>query len=250
MIKNQKNLSLNATFEQLLNLFLVLSNDTPLKSTSFIEFAKFLNERGQLKQVAICQVRDINKLSNDWKLTKSERYELYVECAKILDKEGDSGAFSVYYQAIKLFDEDQNLRDQYMKNKKSSYQSEAEKLVINAIKSPEIVNFEEVIALEAIQDLKKTSKEIFDFVDLFTKKEIDVFKKDLASYKKLMDEHVVTMEMAIQKKQYVAICSLDLAEKSTYTFKEIATLLGIDIDDVEEWCIDAITNNIIDARIN
>ena len=51
---------------------------------------------------------------------------------------------------MKLFDEDQNLRAQYMKNKKTSYQSEAEKLVINAIKSPEIVNFEEVIALEAI----------------------------------------------------------------------------------------------------
>jgi len=46
VIKNQKNLSLNATFEQLLNLFLVLNNDTSLKSTAFVEFAKFLNEKG------------------------------------------------------------------------------------------------------------------------------------------------------------------------------------------------------------
>lgn len=183
-------------------------------------------------------------------MTKSERYDLYIECAKILDKEGDSGAFPLYYHALKLFDEDQNLRSQYKKNKMESYQSEAEKLVINAIKSPEIVNFEEVIALEAIQDLKKTSKLIFDFVDLFLLKEMAQFKTDIKSFQKLMDDHVVTMEMAIQKKQYIQICSLDLAQKQIYTFKECASLLDIPLEDVEEWFIDAVTNNIIDARMN
>jgi len=184
-------------FEQLLNLFLVLSNETVLKSVAFIELAKFLHEKNQLKQVMICQVRDINKISNDWKLTKTERHDLYVECAKILDQEDDSGAFMVYYEALRLFDEDQQLRSQFKKSKMDYYQSEAEKLVINAIKSPEIVNFEEVIALEAIQDLKKTSKKIFDFVDLFLQNDTAQFKKDLSSMKSLMDEHHVTLEMAV-----------------------------------------------------
>ena len=183
-------------------------------------------------------------------MTRGERYELYIECAKILDKEGDSGAFQNYYLALRLFDEDQNFRNNYKKNRMANYQSEAEKLVFNAIKSPEIVNFEEVIALEAIQDLKKTSKQIFDFVDLFLKKEIAQFKKDLSSFNKLMDDHVVTTEMAIQKKQYIQICSLDLSEQQIYSFKDMATLLDIPVDEVEEWFIDAVTNNIVDARIN
>ena len=65
-----------------------------------------------------------------------------------------------------------------------------------------------------------------------------------------MDEHHVTMDMAIQKKQYIQICSLDLQKQSTFKFAELAKLLDINEDDVEEWSIDCITNNIIDARIN
>ena len=70
----------------------------------------------------ICQVRDINRVSNDWKLTKTERHDLYIECAKILDLEGDSGAFQVFYEALRLFDDDQALRNQFKKLRVESYQ--------------------------------------------------------------------------------------------------------------------------------
>ena len=40
------------------------------------------------------------------------------------------------------------------------------------------------------------------------------------------------------------------SEKSKYTYDELARLLNWKKDDLEEWAIEAISNQIIDARID
>jgi translation initiation factor 3 subunit M len=58
--------------------------------------------------------------------------------------------------------------------------------------------------------------------------------------------------LATQKKQYIEICSLkqDSSTGRLLKFSELASLLNIKVDDVEEWAITAINNDIIDARID
>lgn len=56
-------------------------------------------------------------------------------------------------------------------------------------------------------------------------------------------------EDMILKKTYVQICSLN-TDKTNFKYAELATLLNISADDVEEWAIDAISNKIIDAKID
>ena len=41
--------------------------------------------------------------------------------------------------------------------------------------------------VDAVQDLKKTSKELFEFVDLFLKADVAAFKKNLSKMNKLME---------------------------------------------------------------
>ena len=50
---------------------------------------KFLQKNGQLQQVMIQQVKDIDNLSSDWSLSKDERIDLYISCASALEKEDD-----------------------------------------------------------------------------------------------------------------------------------------------------------------
>ena len=72
-----------------------------MKSNVFVFMTKFLQENGQLEQVMIAQVRDIINLSAEWNLTFDERINLYNECAKALDSQGDSqGAFEIYYKYL------------------------------------------------------------------------------------------------------------------------------------------------------
>jgi hypothetical protein len=186
----------------------------------------------------IAQVRDIVKLSTDWVLTKDERLALYFESAQALDTEGDAqGAFNLYFHSLSLVD---------AKNA-SKYQKEAEKLIANAVKGPEVINFEEVLMIESVQDLKKSSKELFEFVDLFLKDEVAAFKKNISSMKKVMEAQNISVEQATLKKQYIDVCSI---QSETISFKNLSKLLDINEDDIEEWVIEAMSNDVIDAKID
>lgn len=195
-------------------------------------------QHGQLETVMIAQVRDVVKLSEFWNLTKDERLALYIESAQALDQEGDAqGAFNLYFHSLSLVD---------AKNA-SKYQKEAEKLIVNAVKGPQVINFEEILLIEAVQDLKKSSKELFEFVDLFLKDDVATFKKNIAKMNKLMEAQQITVDQATLKKQYIDVCSI---QSETTSFKDLAKLLDIKEDDIEEWVIEAMSNDVIDAKID
>ena len=54
----------------------------------------------------------------------------------------------------------------------------------------------------------------------------------------------------LEKKQYLTICNIDLEVKNTFTFSEFSALMGLKPDDIEEWTINAIAGDIIDAKID
>lgn len=89
----------------MLNIYLVLDTQTTMKSNVFIAMVDFLCKHNQLEAVMIKQVQDIAKLSEEWKLSKEQRYDLYIVCAKALEHSNDpSGAFQVYMEAARIMD--------------------------------------------------------------------------------------------------------------------------------------------------
>ena len=125
----------------------------------------FLQKNGQLQQVMIQQVKDIDRLSAEWALKTDERIELYLICAQALEQEQDhTGAFKVYYEAFSLLET--------QKIDSNKYKTQCEKLMISAIKSPSVINFEEIMLLSVVQDLKKTLAGVIDLVQLFIQKDM------------------------------------------------------------------------------
>lgn len=53
--------------------------------------------------------------------------------------------------------------------------------------------------------------------------------------------------MLIEKKRFIQICSQDIEELS---FADLAKMLNMKVDEVEEWAIMAINNDILDGRID
>ena len=82
----------------------------------------------------------------------------------------------------------------------SKYQKESTALLVNAVKGPEVINLEEVMLLDAVKELKKSAKPLFEFVELFMKADVAAFKKGAQKMKKLMDEHKIAMDQAVLKK--------------------------------------------------
>jgi len=118
-----------------------------------------------------------------------------------------------------------------------------------AVKSKAVINFEELQALKAIKQLETKQTEVFEFLNLFTSTDAKSFKAALPKFDQLLKTENLTKEEVILKKSYIQICSLS-TETSNFKYSDLATLLDISADDVEEWAIEAITNRIIDAQID
>jgi len=125
----------------------------------------------------------------------------------------------------------------------------ARRCVILAIKTIRVINFEELLDLKAIKALESKHQDVFKFLNLFTKTDAKNFLKELTQFDKLMAAEGLNKDDMILKKTYVQICSLN-TDKTNFKYAELATLLNISADDVEEWAIDAISNEIIDAKID
>jgi hypothetical protein len=68
---------------------------------------------------------------------------------------------------------------------------EAEKLIANAIKGPQVIHFEEIMVIDAVQELKKTSKDLLEFMELFLKADVAAFKKSMSKANKVMEAHKI-----------------------------------------------------------
>ena len=66
---------------------------------------------------------------------------------------------------------------------------------MTALKSPEVINIEEIMLLDAVQELKSSSKDVFNLVDLVVSADMAKFKKEINNYNKLMEAHKVSKEM-------------------------------------------------------
>jgi len=90
---------------------------------------------------------------------------------------------------------------------------------------------------------------VFALLSLFTTATAAEFKVQLAGYQDLMRNEGLTEQELIVKKSYVQICSLN-ADKTNYSYAELAQILNIEQDEIEIWAIDAIQNRIVDAKID
>jgi hypothetical protein len=114
---------------------------------------------------------------------------------------------------------------------------------------PTVIDFADILQLNAVKYLQGKNKQVFDFMSLFTSTDSKQFEAKVSGFKNLMEQEKLAMEDVIKKKQYVQICSLKL-ENSNHKYADLASILNIKKDDVEQWAIEAIAAGIIDAKID
>ena len=101
----------------------------------------------------IKQVEDIVKVSAEWKLENDERIKLYTICANALDQEGESqAAFKLYFEAFRKMSAQSQSKKKGAKTETKDLAG-VERMVVNAIKAPKILNFEEILILDLVKDI-------------------------------------------------------------------------------------------------
>ena len=86
-------------------------------------------------------------------------------------------------------------------------------------------------------------------VELFLNISIADFCGKLDQVTNLKEQGIeISKEEALLKKQYMVICVID--KKRSHTYAELAKLLNIKEEEVEDWTFDAISNELIDAKVD
>lgn len=197
---------------------------------------------GQIK-IIIENLKKIEEISREWAMSGEERRQLFRSCALALDRNNEPvAAFQAMLAYLRLFQKSPE-------TELAQSTAEAKRCVILAVKVPTVIDFKDILKLDAVKHLQGRDKEVFDFMSLFTQTDSKQFEGGVKRFQRLMDEEKLAREDVIRKKQYVQICALSL-ESSNHHFEDLASTLNIAKDDVEEWAIEAIAAGIIDAKID
>jgi hypothetical protein len=147
----------------MLHIFSIFDEKSALKGIVFDRMLNLCELNRQLK-IIVDNVKNIEEISHDWAMTVEEKRELFKSCATALDRNNEPvAAFSVMAAYLKLF---QKSSDSELSQ--HNVEREAKRCVLLAIKVPTVIDFKDILELTAVKYLQSKSKDVFDFMSLFT----------------------------------------------------------------------------------
>jgi translation initiation factor 3 subunit M len=123
-------------------------------------------------------------------------------------------------------------------------------LLKDALQLPSVIQFDDILAFDAVKACAKgKNKSLADLCKLFLNgdvKDLDAFhKKNQAVFK----EHDLNFQEAMAKMRLLTLAT-KVHGKSEITLKEVATALEESEDNVERWVVRALSEGVIDGRID
>jgi len=181
-------------------------------------------------------------------MTVQEKRHLFRGMYMALDRLNDPQAFKVVHAYLKLHQNNSAMSE----TEEKFLLDDARRCCVLAIKARDVINFEELLELHSIKSLEKSAehKEVLDFLHQFTSTGAKEFEGNLSNFEDLMTKEKLEKKDVVLKKSYLQICMLSTETNTNFEYENLAELLNIEKDDVEQWAIEAIQAKIIDAKID
>ncbi|KAI8923389.1 hypothetical protein BC831DRAFT_429030 [Entophlyctis helioformis] len=125
----------------------------------------------------------------------------------------------------------------------------ATKALVQAISIPEVLVFDDVLRLTAVQALG--ANKLVDLAKIFLDQSLAQYKAFVAKNPKFVKEQGLSEESNVRKMRILTFASLAAQHiQSEIPYDAIASALSISEDEVEIWAIDVIRTGLVDAKIN
>ncbi|KAJ3082698.1 hypothetical protein HK102_001503 [Quaeritorhiza haematococci] len=121
--------------------------------------------------------------------------------------------------------------------------------VKEAIRIPEVLNFEDVFKLQSIQSLK--SEKLYQLLQIFLEDDLAKYRDFEKKNSALLSKEGLSSEGNVRKMRLLSLASLAANNvQGEVAYDTIAKALEISEDEVEMWVIDVIRAGLIDAKMN
>lgn len=125
----------------------------------------------------------------------------------------------------------------------------ATRAIVESIALPEVLNFENLLKIEAIQNLK--SEKVYELLSVFMSGNVQDYRGLVAKNGGLLKDLGLEEEETLRKIRLLSLASLG-SENLTreLSYQEIAKALEVEEGDVELWVIDVIRAGLVEAKLN
>lgn len=169
---------------------------------------------------------------------------MYKKAVELLSNLDDQlASYELMLKTLELFGNDKKMI--------SSHKDFIEKTITLALQHPKISQFGDLYNLPAVrtQREEKTDEKLIELLHIFTYENLDEYTKWESTNKKYLESANIDPQVCRNKITYLSFCSQAMKD-NVITYDELAKIVGIKREEIEDWIIDAIVNNIIDARID
>jgi len=194
-------------------------------------------------EVILSHFKDIEKRIAEWGVNVNQTRELYKKIRDIYKqthKSNEAHKWTVQY--LNLFDNEANSEETT---------NEAVNAALEAIRLPDLFQFDSLLDVQAIKQLEKHSKhaKLFQLLTIFVRDNLDTYKSFIHANSGLVQQLGLDEEEAVKKMKYLSLVSLaSVQHEISYT--TIAKALQINENEVEYWVIACIAEGILEAKMD
>ncbi|KAI2471203.1 PCI-domain-containing protein [Annulohypoxylon bovei var. microspora] len=217
--------------------------DNELRFQVFMAILRFVKQHGlyeTLKKV----LPELKTWLQQWETDEEDQRKLYMEVAEIAHDANDrETSYQYVLSALRTFDEDETKSE------------EAQKLALRALKaallSPTHNDFQDLLAVSAIQSLSESHPLYHELLVIFAEKDLEDYNDFNDEHKGFIEKEHLDDEILRRKIRLLTFASLAASTPNhEIPYASIAKALSIPSEQVEMWTIDVIRAKLVEGKLS
>lgn len=191
------------------------------------------------------QLTQLESWLGDWKASPASARRLYAKISTIAREAGEQeDSYTYLVKALRTFPGSE------------SGSEDAHRLAVQALRQALTSNshfdFEDLTALDAVQNLRQSEPVWFQLLELFTSDNLEEYVAFKSENPKFLQEANLSDEALTRKMRLLTLASLAASASQTrqLPYASIAEALQIPTEDVEMWVIDVVRAGLIEGKLS
>lgn len=181
----------------------------------------------------------------DWNLSNEEQRVLFRDISRYLRDLGKKLDAFLYLKRYHTLFEGCDLRLMEPDVLETTIQ-----LIEDAVQLPSVIQFDDIVGFPAVKALAGTNhSDLIELCEVFLTGDINDLRIFKNQHPKVFEDHDISFEEAMSKTRLLTLATL-VQGKSEITLPEVAKALEESEDNVERWVVRAISEGVIDGRID
>ena len=224
-------------------IFNILPEDSEARYHIFLATLKVVRQIGSFETLRP-QLKNLDTWIQLWDTDEEDQRSLFLQLSDAAAEAGDSDeSYNYLLRALRTIPADE-----------ASSQSSRD-LALRALKAalshPTHFTFQDLTACDAIQALRKSEPDWFEFLELFNAELLDDYNDFLDSHDDFLEQSGLNPSLLLRKIRLLTLASLAASTQSrSLPYAHIAKALQIPAEDVEMWVIDVIRAGLVEGKLS